>query len=59
MALIVLWIIILSAVFGVIIGIVLRMNAVTPYSLGNHFARHYLNDNGVETEDDSKKRWDD
>ena len=59
MALIVLWVIILSCIAGAVIGFVMRNNAVTPYSLGNHFGRHYLNKNGVDTEDNSKGRWDD
>ena len=39
--------IVVSAAMGIGIGLVLRNNTVTPYGLGNHFGRHYLNDRGV------------
>lgn len=51
--------VVISAAMGIGIGLVLRNNAVTPYGLGNHFGRHYLNDHGVDTEENSERRWDD
>ena len=44
---------------GIMLGIVLRNNGVTPYGLGNDFGRHYLKNEGIDLEKDSPGRFDD
>ena len=57
MTYIVIMVIMLCAIFGVLLGIVMRKNGVTPYGIGNFYGKHHAKDLGVEA-DNTSDRWD-